>query len=107
MLIFVISFILLPAGLSYMKGPAGRQLRYLNLKIFTASLLKIEHWAFNHKKIVYASTLVLIIFSFVGMSRLKTEGFIVDDLPKTDKIYQDLKFFENNFHGVMPLEIIH
>jgi predicted RND superfamily exporter protein len=30
----------------------------------------------------------------------------VDDLPKTDKIYTDLKFFEKNFHGVMPLEII-
>lgn len=106
MLIFVISFILLPAVLSYTKAPNSGQLRYLNLKIFTTSLLKIEHWVFNHKKIVYALTLVLIIFSVVGMSRLKTEGFIVDDLPKTDKIYQDLKFFENNFHGVMPLEII-
>ncbi len=106
MLIFLISFILLPAVLSYTKAPGSGQLRYLNLKIFTASLLKIEHWVFNHKKIVYALTLVLIIFSVVGMSRLKTEGFIVDDLPKTDKIYQDLKFFENNFHGVMPLEII-
>jgi len=106
MLIFVISFILLPAVLSYTKSPGSRQLHYLNLKIFTTFLLKIEHRVFNHKKIVYASTLVLIIFSVVGMSRLKTEGFIVDDLPKTDKIYQDLKFFENNFHGVMPLEII-
>src|SRR6185312_7005968 len=106
MLIFVISFILLPAVLSYMKPPTHGQLRYLNLKIFINSLLKIEHWVFNHKKIVYASTLLLIIFSTIGIARLKTEGFIVDDLPKTDKIYQDLKFFENNFHGVMPLEIV-
>jgi hypothetical protein len=55
---------------------------------------------------VYAFTLVTIIFSLIGMSKLKTEGFIVDDLPKTDKIYTDLKFFEKNFHGVMPLEIV-
>ncbi|MEJ7588912.1 MAG: MMPL family transporter [Ferruginibacter sp.] len=33
-------------------------------------------------------------------------AFIVDDLPKTDKIYTDLKFFEKNFKGVMPLEIV-
>ncbi len=30
----------------------------------------------------------------------------VDDLPHSDKIYTDLKFFEKNFKGVMPLEII-
>ncbi len=40
------------------------------------------------------------------MFRLKSEGFIVDDLPKKDPIYLDLKFFEKNFKGVMPLEIV-
>ena len=106
MLIFVISFILLPGALSYMNVPAKSQLKYLNVKIFTNFLLKVEHWVFNHKRIVYAFTLVLVIFSVVGIFKLKTEGFIVDDLPKTDKIYKDLKFFEHNFNGVMPLEIV-
>ena len=106
MLIFVISFILLPGVLSYMKVPANSQLKYLNVKIFTNFLLKVEHWVFNHKRIVYAFTLVLVIFSIVGIFKLKTEGFIVDDLPKTDKIFKDLKFFEHNFNGVMPLEVV-
>ncbi len=106
MMIFVISFILLPGILSYMKIPDSRQLKYLDVKIFTNFLLKVEYWVFNHKKIVYAFTLVLVIFSFFGIFKLKTEGFIVDDLPKSDKIYQDLKFFETNFNGVMPLEIV-
>jgi predicted RND superfamily exporter protein len=106
MLIFVISFILLPGVLSFMKAPEEKQLKYLDVKIFTNILLKIEHWVFNHKKIVYACTLVVIIFSVFGIFQLRTEGFIVDDLPKTDKIYTDLKFFENNFKGVMPLEIV-
>jgi uncharacterized protein len=47
-----------------------------------------------------------LILSVVGIIKLKTEAFIVDDLPKTDKIYTDLKFFEKNFRGVMPLEIM-
>ena len=106
MLIFVISFILLPGLLSYMKAPVIEQLKYLDIKIFTNFLLKIEHWVFNHRKIVYACTLVVLVFSVTGIFKLKTEGFIVDDLPKTDKIYRDLKFFENNFGGVMPLEIV-
>ena len=55
---------------------------------------------------MYTITLAAIIFSVFGILRLKTEGFIVDDLPQTDKIYTDLKFFEKNFNGVMPLEIV-
>ncbi|HEY8661761.1 MAG TPA: MMPL family transporter [Hanamia sp.] len=106
MLIFVISFILLPGVLSYMAVPGKKQLKYLDVKFFTNLLLRVERWVFNHKKIVYALTVALIIFSVIGIFKLKTEGFIVDDLPKTDKIYTDLKFFEKNFHGVMPLEII-
>ena len=106
MLIFVISFILLPGVLSFMEVPDKKQLKYLEVRIFTNFLLKAEHWVFNHKKIVYACTIVLVIFSVSGIFKLKTEGFIVDDLPKTDKIYKDLKFFESNFNGVMPLEIV-
>ena len=106
MLIFVISFILLPGVLSYMAAPGENQLKYLDVKIITNLLLKIEHWVFNHKNIVYAFTLFVITFSILGMFKLKTEGFIVDDLPKSDKIYKDLKFFEGNFKGVMPLEIV-
>jgi len=105
-LIFVISFILLPGVLSFMKTPENKELKYLDVKIFTTFLVNVERWVFNHKKIVYACTLVVVIFSVFGIFKLKTEGFIVDDLPKTDKIYTDLKFFENNFKGVMPLEIV-
>jgi predicted RND superfamily exporter protein len=106
MLVFVISFILLPAVLSYLPPPKAAQTKYLNNKLITALLLKIEGWVFGHKKIVYAVTLVLLIFSTMGILRLKSEGYIVDDLPKNDKIYTDLKFFEKNFKGVMPLEIV-
>ena len=69
-------------------------------------LLSIERWVLHHKNIVYTITLVAVIFSIFGILKLKTEGFIVDDLPQTDKIYTDLKFFEKNFNGVMPLEIV-
>ncbi|KAA9039384.1 MMPL family transporter [Ginsengibacter hankyongi] len=106
MLIFVISFILLPGALSYMPVPGRKQLNYLDVRFFTNLLLRIEAWVLHHKKIVYTITLVAVIFSVAGIFKLKTEGFIVDDLPKTDKIYTDLKFFEKNFNGVMPLEII-
>lgn len=106
MMIFVISFILLPAALSYLPVPSKNQTKYLDNKLLTELLLKIEDWVFHHKKIVYGVTAAALIFSMAGILKLKSEAFIVDDLPQTDKIYTDLKFFEKNFKGVMPLEIV-
>ncbi len=106
MIIFVISFILLPAALSYLPAPNASQTKYLNNKWIINFLLKIEGWVFNHKKTVYAVTAAALVFAAVGIFKLKSVSYIVDDLPKTDKIYTDIKFFEKNFGGVMPLEII-
>ncbi len=106
MAIFFISFILLPAALSYLPKPKDRHLDYLDNKHLANILARLELWVINHKKVVYAITLALIIFSVTGMMKLKSQGFIVDDLPKTDVIYKDLKFFETQFKGIMPLEIL-
>lgn len=106
MLIFVVSFILLPAALSYLPSPSKKELKYLDNKWVSRFLDKVEHWVFNHKKTIWVATTLLVIFSLLGMMRLKTVGYIVDDMPKTDVVYTDLKFFEKNFKGVMPLEIM-
>jgi predicted RND superfamily exporter protein len=106
MAIFVISFILLPSALSYLPPPKARHLNYLENKWLSGSLTKIEAWVFNHKKLIYGISFAVVAFSVAGMMRLKAQGFIVDDLPQTDVIYRDLKFFEKNFEGIMPLEIL-
>lgn len=106
MLIFVISFLLLPAALSYLKPPTKGELKYLNNKYIHSFLQKIEQWVFMHSKKVLAITAVILVISFIGILKLKSVAYIVDDLPKKDKIYTDLKYFETNFKGVMPLEIV-
>ena len=106
MIIFVISFILLPAALSYLPAPKPAQTKYLHNKWVINFLVQIESWVLHHKKSVYLVTAAFLLFAIVGIFKLKSVSFIVDDLPKTDKIYTDLKFFEKNFSGVMPLEIV-
>lgn len=106
MIIFVVSFILLPAALSYLPAPKASQTKYLNNRWITGFLLQIEKWVFNHKKMVYGITAIVLIFAVAGIFKLKSVSYIVDDLPKTDKIYTDIKFFEKHFGGVMPLEIV-
>ena len=106
MIIFVVSFILLPAALSYLPPPKPAQIKYLNNKWINGFLLRIETLVLHHKKPVYIVTAAVLVFAVIGIFKLKSVSFIVDDLPKTDKIYTDLKFFEKHFGGVMPLEIL-
>lgn len=106
MVIFVISFILLPAVLSFLPTPGKQQLKYLQSKWILSLLSALESWVFNHRTTVLAVTGVVLLIAGLGIKRLKTVAYIVDDLPKTDVVYKDLKFFERNFTGVMPLEIM-
>lgn len=106
MLLFFISLILIPGVLSYIPAPKSRHTKYLQNPTLNRWLDKLEHWSLNHRKLIYATTAVIVVAAIAGILKLKSVGYIVDDLPKSDKIYTDLKFFEKNFKGVMPLEII-
>ena len=106
MLLFFISFILIPVVLSYLPAPQPKQMRYLQNRYLSAILKRLEIWTLHHQRAIYVVTGLALAFSIAGMLRLKSEGFIVDDLPQKDRLYTDLKFFEKNFKGVMPLEIV-
>ncbi len=106
MALFFISLVFIPIILSFLPAPQAKHVRYLDNKILEKILVGIERWALYHSRWVYAVTIAVTLFAIAGIFRLKSESYIVDDLPKKDKIYTDLKWFENNFKGIMPLEII-
>ena len=106
MVLFFISLFFIPPILSYLPAPKAKHVRYLENKYLEKILLKIERWAFTHTKWVFGITIIAVLVSLVGVLQIKKEAFIVDDLPKQDKLYTDLKWFEQNAGGVMPLEIV-
>lgn len=106
MALFFISLVLIPIALFYMQVPKSKHTKYLDNKWLTKLLTNIEAWVFSHKKMIYGVTVLSLIISFAGIMKMKTQAFIVDDLPKKDRIYTDLKFFETHFRGIMPLEIL-
>jgi predicted RND superfamily exporter protein len=106
MLLFLISLILIPFTLRSLPTPKKRHTKYLYNARILRWLDRLEYWSLNHRKTIFATALIVVVLSVLGILRLKSVGYIVDDLPKTDKLYTDLKFFENNFNGVMPLEIV-
>jgi hypothetical protein len=104
--LFFISLLLIPIVLSFVPPPKSRHTKYLENPRLNRWLDRLERWSLNHRRFIYLVASVVIIVAIAGIFRLQTRGFIVDDLPKNDKIYTDLRFFENNFKGVMPLEIV-
>jgi predicted RND superfamily exporter protein len=106
MALFIISLILIPSMLSLLPPPKKRHMQYLDNKWLIRLLENIEVWSLHHRRQIYVVTALLIVLSVAGFFRLRAEGYIVDDLPQTDKVYTDLKFFEKHFRGVMPLEVI-
>ncbi len=106
MALFLISLLFIPSVLSYLPAPKPKHTKYLDNPLLEKLLVKIERWTFHHAKWVYGITAIITIIAIIGIFRIKSEGFIVDDLPKKDKLYTDLKWFETQFQGLMPLEIL-
>ncbi len=106
MAVFLISIILIPVLFSYLPAPKERHTKHLDYKFLNTLIDKLAVLVQTRRKAVYASTLVIVALSFIGMAMLKNVGYMVDDISKTDKLYLDLKFFEKNINGVMPFEIV-
>lgn len=104
--LFFISLVVIPSVLSLLPPPRARETKYLQNRWLLSVLKRLEIWALNHQRTIYIVTLLAIGVAITGITRLRSEAFIVDDLPTDDRIYTDLKFFERNFKGVMPLEIL-
>lgn len=103
---FIISLIYLPAVFSYLPMPSTKNVEHLNFSFMKKILEGIALLVTGHRKKIYLTVSVLAVISVFGMWKIKAVSYMVDDLPNTSKIIQDLRFLETNFKGVMPLEII-
>lgn len=103
--VFIISLIIIPSVFSFLPAPKERHLLHLERRWMNGLTHWMEQVVLDHRTLVYITTVVLVVLSIIGVSKIQTTGNIVDDIPKDDPIYTDLTFFEEHFAGVMPFEI--
>lgn len=103
---FVVSIILIPAVFSWLPSPNVKQMKHLNFKGVDFVLSKMDILVHRHRAAIYTVTGALVIISIFGMSKVEAVSYMVDDLPSNSEIKQDLRFFEQHFSGIMPLEIV-
>ena len=104
--IFIISILLIPIWFSFFPDPKLRHTQHLDKKWVRSVVALLSDWVKNKRRTIYIVSAILTVVGFIGLSLIKTTGNITDDLSRNGDLYEDLQFFENNFGGVMPLEII-
>lgn len=104
--LFVLSLLLIPIIFSLIGPPSSKHVGHLDNKFVSVIIQRLIHITRYHRQKVYIVTIVVLVIGLFGITRMKSSGYMVDDIPESDPVYVDLKFFENNFHGLMPLEIM-
>jgi predicted RND superfamily exporter protein len=104
--LFFVSLVMIPGILSWMPEPNAKHLKHLDFKLLGNFVKGIDGLVQTNRKAIYLATLGLVVFSVLGIWKLNTLSYMVDDIPEKDQVKKDLKFFEENFTGVMPLEIM-
>jgi len=103
---FLVSIILIPAVFSYLPVPHGKQLKHLKFKALDFVLTSLDLLVHRHRYRVFVFTGVLVTVAVFGLLKLHAVTYIVDDVPENSQVKKDLAFFEENFSGIMPLEIV-
>ena len=106
MVLFVVSLIMLPSIFSWLPEPEPKHLRHLNFKIMNKFVRDLDLLVHRQRILIYVVSAALAIVSVIGLLKLESLSFIVDDVPEESQIKKDLKFFEANFSGIMPLEVM-
>ncbi|WP_448530515.1 efflux RND transporter permease subunit [Raineya sp.] len=103
---FFISITLVPIIYSFLPAPSIKTTKHLEVRYIKSFLNFLVKVALKHKKWVYAINFLIIVLGLWGMSMLRPLAYLVDDLPESSGVRSDLRFFEQNFKGIMPLEVV-
>ncbi len=103
---FVVSIILIPGVFSLYKPPSQKHLKHLKFKMLDAVIKWLDVIVHKLRPAIFIVTIIVAAISAYGLSQIKAVSFMVDDIPENSPLKKDLHFFEENFSGIMPLEII-
>ena len=104
--VFLLSLCIIPSVMSFLDRPKKRHIKHLDRTSIYKVVSALVQIVSTRRPLVYVAAGIFILTSAYGVTLIRSTGNIVDDLPEEGDITQDLRFFENNFAGVMPLEIL-
>ncbi|WP_299524440.1 efflux RND transporter permease subunit [Winogradskyella sp.] len=104
--IFILCLLIIPIMYTFLPYPKERHLEHLNKRWIGGFVDWMERMV-KHKKItIYVTALILIMGSMIGINKIEISGSLIEDMPKNKQFFKDIRFFEDEFNGIMPLEIM-
>ncbi|MEM8762174.1 MAG: MMPL family transporter [Bacteroidota bacterium] len=104
--IFILSLLIIPIIYSFMALPKTKHLKHLNKKWIDIFVNWMERMVRDYRIGVYITSVIVLVLSIVGIYQIKITGSRIEDLPKNTHYFKDIRFFEDEFDGIMPLEIV-
>ncbi|RUA18562.1 MAG: RND family transporter, partial [Flavobacteriia bacterium] len=104
--IFILSLLIIPIIYSFMPLPKTKHLKHLNKKWMDFFVNWMERMVRDHRIAVYMTTVAILVLSIIGIYQMRITGSRIEDLPKDTHFYKDIQFFEQEFDGIMPMEIV-
>ncbi|SFR63079.1 efflux RND transporter permease subunit [Maribacter stanieri] len=104
--IFVLSLLIIPIIYSFMPLPKTKHLKHLNKKWIDAFVQWMEGIVRHRRITVYIVSISLLVISIIGIYQIRISGSPIEDMPKNAEFFHDIRFFEKEFKGIMPVEIV-
>ena len=104
--VYLLTLIVVPIVYSFMPLPKEKHLNHLSRNYLSSILNWVENLVKNKRSLIYKIYGLLLILSIIGLSQIKVSGSLIGEMPKSASFFKDIVFFEKEFNGVMPLEIM-
>jgi predicted RND superfamily exporter protein len=104
--IFLLSLLIIPIIYSYMPVPKDKHLKHLNKRWINKFVNWIERMVRERRITIYIVAVLLLCTSIIGIFNIKISGSLIEDMPKNTGFFDDIRFFEKEYEGIMPLEIM-
>ena len=104
--IFILCLLIIPIIYTFLPFPKDRHLEHLNKRWIGGFVDWMERMVKEHRVTIYAISVVLLAVSIIGIYQIKISGSIIEDMPQDTQFFEDIRFFEKEFDGIMPLEIM-
>jgi predicted RND superfamily exporter protein len=104
--IFILSLLIIPIVYSFMSLPKDKHLKHLNKKWIDTFVSWMETIVREKRITVYSVAIGLLVIGIIGMYQINISGSPIEDMPKKAEFFQDIRFFEKEFDGIMPVEIM-
>ena len=103
LLAFFLSILFLPILFYFFPSP--NIIKKRKETIWGKFLPKAYEWIMNHKKRVWIASVIFIGFSILGMTLLKSDNLLMDDLKANDPTKADFSYFDKHYGGYRPFEL--